>query len=131
MGKAQVSLEFLVLMAAFLAFLAAWLPLIGKMKADSERALSISYARESAARLAGALDDVCMLGGGNVREVDVRLVGGARVEGKGNRVFIVGKEYAVGADRLCSTTDFQLVLDGPGRLRVGARESAVVVEAIN
>jgi len=128
MGRAQVSLELLVLVAAFLAFLAAWLPVLGGIKEGAERGIAVSLARDSAARLAGALDDVCMLGEGNARVVEVRLAGGARVEGRGKKVFVVGKDYTVGADRLCSSDEFMLELDGSARLRVSHEGGSVRVE---
>jgi len=131
MSRAQVSLEFLILVAAFLAFLAAWLPVLGKVKAETEQGIAISFARESAARLAGALDDVCMLGEGNVRLVDLNVVGSASVEGKGKRVFIVGEDYAVSANRICHSGEFGLQVEGPVRLRVASQGGLVEVEAIN
>lgn len=136
MGRAQLSLEFLILLAAFLAFLALWIPVLAKVKAGSEEGMAIAYARESAARLAGALDDVCMLGRGNVREIEMRLVGPAQIEGKGKKVFVVGKagEYAVSADRLCgsgNSGNFVLQLEGKERLRVSSEAGSVRVQEIS
>ncbi|VVC04591.1 Uncharacterised protein [Candidatus Burarchaeum australiense] len=131
-ARAQVSLEFLVLVAAFLAFLAAWMPVISRINADAGKGIAEMQARETASGLAAALDDVCMLGEGNVRMVDVKLAGPADVEGRGKRVFVVGKGYAVAADMLCSSgPDFRLHVDGNARIRVYAQEGGVKVELIN
>jgi len=136
MSRAQVSLEFLIILAAFLAFLAVWIPVLGKINSGEEQGIAVGYARESAVRLAGALDDVCMLGEGNVRIVEMRLARPGRVEGKGKKVFVVGKagEYAVSADRLCgsgnSGDNFVFELAGDAKLKVWSEAGSIQVQTI-
>ncbi|MDO8339029.1 MAG: class III signal peptide-containing protein [Candidatus Burarchaeum sp.] len=138
-SRAQVSLEFLIILAAFLAFLAVWIPVLGKINDGAQQGIATGYAKESAARLAAALDDVCMLGEGNVRLVEMRLAGPARVEGKGKKVFVVSGAggYAVSADRLCGSGsgasdsgNFVLELEGSTKLKVWSEAGSTQVQVI-
>ncbi|RLG20090.1 hypothetical protein DRN67_00880 [Candidatus Micrarchaeota archaeon] len=131
MKRAQVSLEFLILLIAFLAFLAAWLPLLAEIKEGAERRVALNRAREAGARLAGALDDVCILGEGNVRELELNFVDEVKVEVKGRRVFVIGKNYAVSIERLCSGSEFSMEFEGQARLRISAEDGGIKVERIN
>ena len=135
MRRGQVSLEFLIILAAFLAFLAVWIPVLGKINSGAQQGIAVGYAKESAVRLAAALDDVCMLGQGNVRVVEMRLAGPAQVEGKGKKVFVTGKtgEYAVSADRLCGSGQenaFVFELEGDSTLKVWSEDGLERVQVI-
>jgi hypothetical protein len=77
-AKGQVSLEFLVLIAAFLSFLAVWASLILSVKVGIEKNLLAATLAGIASDLQQGADSVCLMGEGNVLEVEVR--GDAKVE---------------------------------------------------
>ena len=69
--RAQVSLEFLVLLAAFLAFLSVWLSLILKVEGGIERSLEFSRLEAAASDIREAADAVCLMGPGSSKSVPV------------------------------------------------------------
>jgi len=125
--KAQVSLEFLVLAAAFLAFLAAWLPVIAKVKGSAESGAEAAYLQEAAARIAGALDSVCLMGEGNVRVVEIRLARDAKLELTGRKLFLVAGGNAVEKDLRCEAEGAGMVLEDGERLEVRWKDGRAVL----
>lgn len=75
MVRAQLSLEFLILLAAFVAFLIVWIPLVLGIKEAGEDALAREYAKLALADMKNAADDVCVFGKNNAREVRADLMG--------------------------------------------------------
>jgi len=74
--RGQASIEALLVLAAFLAFLAIWVPV-----SEGARGRMISHAKEVEAeaalsRIAYAAEEAYLLGNGNVREVRVEALEG-------------------------------------------------------
>ncbi len=88
MRKGQSSLEFLLILAAFFAFLAVWVTVINSVREKSADAMEQKYAELALSDLAGAGDEVYILGSGNARELNVRLLGNATVSFEGGNVSI-------------------------------------------
>lgn len=68
--RGQSSIEFLILLAAFFAFLAAWVPVINSVRQASAESMEQKYAELALSDLVGAGDEVFILGSGNAREVE-------------------------------------------------------------
>ena len=81
-------MEFLVLFAAFLAFLGIWFGVIARTGEGVQKGVEAAYLQETAARIAGALDSACLMGEGNVRVVEAKLAGSAQLEVRGRRLFL-------------------------------------------
>jgi len=79
MRKAQSSLELLIVLAGFFAFLAAWLPVANSIRSQGEAALSLTFAELALSDLANAGDEAFILGSGNSREIRMRLRGNAEL----------------------------------------------------
>jgi hypothetical protein len=94
-------LEFLVLFAAFLAFLGIWLGVIARTGEGVQAGIEAADLQATGARLASALDSACLMGEGNVRIVEAQLAGAAQVEVRGDRLFLVGKSGAVREELKC------------------------------
>lgn len=89
--RGQASLEFLVLFAAFLAFLGIWFGVIARTGEGVQKGVEAARLEEAAARIASALDSACLMGEGNVRVVEAKLAGKAQLEVRGKRLFLVGE----------------------------------------
>lgn len=79
MAKGQQSLELLILLAAFFAFLAVWVTVINSVRQGSAESMEQKYAELALSDLVGAGDEVYILGSGNARELELRLMGNATV----------------------------------------------------
>ena len=74
--RGQASLDYILVLAALLAFLAIWVPLISHIQ---ERILvysEVSEAKSAVSRLAHAAEEVYLLGGGNKREMRTEALNG-------------------------------------------------------
>ena len=128
--RAQVSLEFLVLMAAFLAFLLVWLSLILDVKKGIDGSLSFSLLMATASDLREAADAVCLMGPGSSKEVAIKAGAAVELSGREMRVSSSGKvaslalrcETIGGKDKLAgnSAVVFQ---NEEGKIKMKNRES--------
>jgi len=75
--KAQATLEFLAVLAAFLAFLAAWAPLSAGVREKIISRAQEAEAQAELSRLAFAAEEAYLLGDGNSREIGARSLSGA------------------------------------------------------
>ncbi len=69
--RAQVSLEFLVLLAAFLAFIGVWLSLIFSVESGVSNSLEYSRLESLASDIQEGADGVCLMGPGSSKVVKV------------------------------------------------------------
>lgn len=67
MRKAQVSLEYMLVMLALLAFLTVWLSSVLRTQVAVDTALERSESALLADRLTEAINNVCLMGSGNKR----------------------------------------------------------------
>ena len=88
MVRAQLSIEFLILLAAFLAFLILWVPLVFGVRQAGEDVLAREYAKLALADIKNAAEDVCVLGKNNARGVNVNLKGEWKVTTSENEIKI-------------------------------------------
>lgn len=77
-SRAQVSLEFLVLLTAILAFLSIWLSLILSVRTGVTTSLDHLQLEAMASDLREAADAVCLMGPGSSKEAE--LAGGVRID---------------------------------------------------
>lgn len=82
--RGQASLEYLVVLAAFLSFLAVWAPLSEWVRASAIEKAGEAEASFELSRLEHAAEDAYLLGEGNSREVEVHALAGktVRLQGK-------------------------------------------------
>ncbi len=129
-ARGQVSLEFLVLFAAFLAFLGIWFGVIARTGEGVQKGVEAAYLQETAARIAGALDSACLMGEGNVRVVEAKLAGSAQLEVRGRRLFLTGEGgNAVREDLECDAGGALFALSNGQKVEV--RRSGGVTEIIS
>jgi hypothetical protein len=69
--RAQISLEYLALSLVSLSLLCVSVMALGAIKTDSERSFRAISLGSSAQELANAMDEVCAMGDGNVRTVQL------------------------------------------------------------
>ena len=117
-NRAQVSIEFLVLFAAFLAFLVAWMPVINSVRAKAENGIDYALARMAASDLAYAIDDVCFSGPGNVRMVEVRMRGPEKIIGGNGVVKVVANGRMLAERKARCAPTFELAFGGSGAVSV-------------
>lgn len=94
-SKAQVSLEFLVLAAAFLSFMGVWLSLILSVKGGMENGLSLSSLESTASDIREAADAACLMGEGSKRTVSLDAM-----QNQGAIVSLSGKKVTVSSGKL-------------------------------
>lgn len=75
--KGQVSLEALIVLAALLAALAVWLGAVNGANSAIASLMGAHQARLAAGKLAAGINAVCVMGYGNVIELEVYLPGNA------------------------------------------------------
>ena len=73
--RGQVSLEYLVLLAAFIAFLAVWVPIITSITTKTDAAIEDEYASLALGDAAAAVNNACLLGKDSTEKAEVKLVG--------------------------------------------------------
>jgi len=115
--RAQASLEFLFLLAAFLSFLALLLPMVNEFQKVSQQALDAELAFLAASDIAGAASEVCQAGEGSEREVLVRVGREASIYGNGKFVMVDLPTNASFAPAECIVIG-QAQANGVGRVRV-------------
>lgn len=69
--RAQVSLEFLLVLAAFLAFLALWVPVQIELIETTKASLQAKQLQLALADVKNAADAVCTLGNGNEKTIGI------------------------------------------------------------
>lgn len=67
--KAQVSLEFLILLSAFIAFMGVWLSLILSVENGITKSLGYSKLEALASDIWEAADAVCLMGPGSTKKI--------------------------------------------------------------
>ncbi|MCK4328103.1 MAG: hypothetical protein KAW41_06610 [Candidatus Diapherotrites archaeon] len=77
--RGQVSLEFMVVLAVFLAALGVWLAGVGNASHAIDAALGAKQAELAAERLASTINAVCVMGDGNSLDVEVIIPGEAEL----------------------------------------------------
>lgn len=65
--RGQITIEFLLLLAILLAFLAAWLPLIVSTQKNTERMITNLSISKALNEIIGVANELCILGDENVR----------------------------------------------------------------
>ncbi|MEM3030227.1 MAG: hypothetical protein QXH27_00690 [Candidatus Micrarchaeia archaeon] len=115
--RAQASLEFLFLLAAFLSFLALLLPAINDFQKAASARLDAELAFLAAGDVASAASEVCQAGGGSAREVEVKL--GREAEIYGDKEFVVVKLRSNSSfSRAGCGVDGSVSVNGTARLKV-------------
>ncbi|MFH0818158.1 MAG: class III signal peptide-containing protein [Candidatus Micrarchaeota archaeon] len=89
--RAQVSLEFLVLLAAFLAFTGVWLSLIFSVEHGITKSLEYSKIEALASDIREAADAICLMGPGSSKEVKIGLSAKLEFSGKEMKLSSGGK----------------------------------------
>ncbi|MEM4389739.1 MAG: hypothetical protein QXG98_03670 [Candidatus Micrarchaeia archaeon] len=115
--RAQASLEFLFLLAAFLSFLALLLPAINDFQKAASTRLDAELALLVASDIAGAASEVCAAGEGSERELVVRLGRHANIYGDG-RFVVVRLPSNLSFARAGCVVDGFVSVNGTARLKV-------------
>jgi len=68
---AQLSIEFLLVLAITLSFIILWLPAIIATKNSTQSAINEFYVKKAAEDIAYISDIICILGAGNEREIAI------------------------------------------------------------
>ncbi|MEW6329734.1 MAG: class III signal peptide-containing protein [Candidatus Micrarchaeota archaeon] len=110
--RAQVSLEFLILLAAFVAFLTIWVPLVFGVRQAGEDALSREYAKLALADIKNAADEVCILGKNNAREIELNLRGKWKMSVEGSEIRIDNGATSFTEKTKCAMERDEFELDG-------------------
>lgn len=124
-GRAQASLELLLVAAAFFAFLALWAPLIGGIRARSDAALGLSYAELALSDLVGAGEEAQILGSGSSRELLLRMGSRAEVEFSGGNATITVGNSTLSRPARFSCGERLSLEQGQGCVLVENREGAI------
>ena len=93
-GLGQASLEFLILLAAFMSFLFAWVFVLQGVREKGEEAFSKSFAELALGDLQAAGNEVCLAGDGSVKKVEVSLWNPARMEGQGSFIILSSLNFS-------------------------------------
>lgn len=87
--RAQVSLEFLLTAAAFLAVLGLITPVIVSTYLRTREQIDVIRARAALERIVATADELCALGGRSKRVVDVTFARETEIVASGNRVTVL------------------------------------------
>lgn len=133
MGKGQSTVEFLIILAAFFAFLALWVPVVNGVRQGSAESMEQKYAELALSDLVGAGDEVYVLGNGNSRELNLRLLGNATVkfdpEARNASISILNGNRKLWREMRFNATNEELELDeGVNRVRVSYADGRVKFE---
>lgn len=71
--RGQVSVELLVVMAAFFAFLVAWLPVVLNVGSAASADVAARYAQLAATDIQKSAEEVALLGPGNSKQLEIVL----------------------------------------------------------
>ena len=120
--KAQASVELLLVSAAFLAFLAVWLPAINSIMAQGKQAIALSHAELALSDLAGAGEELSILGSKNAQELLIRMPCNAEADFSGKKATM----SACGAE-----LSRPIRFSSPSAIRLSAGLNRVAVENRN
>lgn len=84
--KGQVSLEFIVVIAIFLAVLGVWLGGVNEVQDAISLAMGTQQANIAAEKIATAINSVCVMGAGNSIKIDVNIPGKAKFTHNGDLI---------------------------------------------
>jgi len=98
--KGQISLEFLIVLAIFLAMLVVSITALMYVKDVGEAQMEEQRARLAAQEIANTINNICVLGNGNSRSIETGL-GGFTLEHSGEALRLKYKEISVAEEVLC------------------------------
>ncbi len=107
-AKGQVSLEFLLVAVAFLAFLSVWISLVFTVKDGVERSIEIERIRGIASDVRNTADAVCIMGPGSSKSIEIEDV---RLEFKGKELIAHTDSDKIQYSLRCECEDYKK-LDG-------------------
>lgn len=87
--RGQLTLEFLLLLAVFLAFLMIWLPTITKTRDDLTRTIAMFYKANTLSVIRNTADEICILGPGNSRTIGIALLENAILGAAGDNISLL------------------------------------------
>ena len=90
--KAQISLEFILILAITLSFLVLWLPVIIKTQNNTRSTISDFYIKKGADDIAYTADTLCILGEGNEREIVLITDKEMNITSANSKLFTVSNE---------------------------------------
>lgn len=133
-GRAQVSLEFLILFAAFLAFLLVWIPLINNFKKASEFGIGVRYAELFISDLKNSVNEVCVLGSGNKRIINMNIMGNGILYAENKSIFLFlevnGEEKTFEERVKCEVELNRMELNGKMEILVENEENIIKIRKI-
>jgi hypothetical protein len=102
-SKAQITLELLLLFAVFLSFLIFWIPLVEGAKNDILKKIRKEYMAHTVADLKNQIDEICVLGPGNKRAVNVNLLSESKISyyGKTLTVTDIDSQKQISVETQC------------------------------
>lgn len=124
-AKAQVSLEFLVLFVAFMAFLSVWVSLILTVAEGVGESIEFSNLCALGADIREAADAVCLMGPGSSRVVEPDF--GAEVGFSGRTLTVSSGGMKVVESMRCESARASMKLNIGGELRIENREGKLDV----
>ena len=127
--KAQASVELLLISAAFLAFLAVWVPSISSIMAQGKQAIALSYAELALSDLVGAGEELRILGNGNSRELLMRMPCDAGVEFSGERAVMLARGAELARPIRFSSSSILRLSAGLNRVNVENRNGEITYSA--
>lgn len=86
--RAQITLEFMLLFAVFLSFLLVWVAMISNARSDITRTMSVMYKQNTLDTIVQSADEICILGTGNIRSIEVLLMTDSAIFASGNTLSI-------------------------------------------
>ncbi len=105
--KGQTSLEFMVVLAVFIAVLVFWLGGVNTANKNISEALGIQQARLATDKLSAAVNSVCVMGKGNSLDVNVAVQGNASVRYT-NKLILEWNNHSFEKSVYCAFNNFEL-----------------------
>ena len=108
--KAQVTLEFLLLFAVLLAFLAVWISMMVDARKDMSNRLSELYKNNALYLLKQSADEICILGPGNNRSINILLMSDSIVQSSGKNVTITDQNSIMTEKTRCDVSMVRIAI---------------------
>jgi len=86
--KAQISLELLILIAVFFAFLSVWISSISNVWIGTNDILSNLYKERALTHIIDSSDEICILGEGNKRELRLHFLTPTTITAEDNKITV-------------------------------------------
>jgi len=111
--KGQISLEFLFIFLIFISALSLFLFQFSKTKTSADQHFQEIMMRKYGSDISSTINSLCILGQGNVREINVYFLDPVNITSQDNSLFISSNNFTLEYTTSCKLAQNSMITKGP------------------